>query len=229
MKDRPKGFLSKKHIDQGGEIFNYIAELHEYLWKFVREVMPGASGSLKWYLDKAISQFSNNKLDRDKVNKIVYHLAGEPLYRGTLNKAIDQILQLVPQHTEEVEMLEVDLKTRWGNEVRKNTVSMADLKQPKDIETKIREIVNKYDSVACALAMSEDIDWRESLVLELSNLISDDKGEVIASGELFTDDESWFNSFIENGNSIIRLDALCEKIDKDYAGQNIKITITKGE
>lgn len=51
------------------------------------------------------------------------------------------------------------------------------------------------------------------------------EGKVIARGELFTDEESWLNSFIENGNSIIRLDALCEKIDKDYAGQNIEIKI----
>ena len=61
MKDRPNGFLSKENIDQEGEIFDYIAELHEYLWKFVRAVIPGASGNLKWYLDKAIKQVKESK------------------------------------------------------------------------------------------------------------------------------------------------------------------------
>ena len=36
MKTRSDGFLGEHRIDHKGEIFDYISELHDYLWKFVR-------------------------------------------------------------------------------------------------------------------------------------------------------------------------------------------------
>ena len=45
----------------------------------------------------------------------------------------------------------------------------------KPAEKEIRETVKKYNDMTCAVAMSEDIDWRESLVLELLNLYKGDK------------------------------------------------------
>ncbi len=59
MKKRPKYFLGPDRIDQGGEIFDYISELHRYLWRFVRVVYPDASGSLGEYLDEAIERAEN--------------------------------------------------------------------------------------------------------------------------------------------------------------------------
>ena len=51
MKSRTPGFLSADNIDHGGEVFDYIRELHEYLWRFVRAQLPGASGDLESFLD----------------------------------------------------------------------------------------------------------------------------------------------------------------------------------
>jgi len=54
MKKRTKGFLSDEMIDHCSEQFDYIKELHEYLWRFVRCELPGVNGSLTRYLDTAI-------------------------------------------------------------------------------------------------------------------------------------------------------------------------------
>ena len=52
MKERPKGFL--KDLSDT-EVFDYVAELHDYLWRVVRAVAPGASGHLNDYLDHAVA------------------------------------------------------------------------------------------------------------------------------------------------------------------------------
>ena len=54
MKERPKYFLADDKIDHEGEVFSYIQELHEYLWRFVRVHVPGAGGSIRVYLDQAV-------------------------------------------------------------------------------------------------------------------------------------------------------------------------------
>jgi hypothetical protein len=53
MKARPDGFLSTANIDHDGEQFDYIRELHAYLW---RVVYPEASGGIDDYLDSAIAK-----------------------------------------------------------------------------------------------------------------------------------------------------------------------------
>ena len=55
MKQRTPGFLSPAKIDQDGEIFDYIRELHEYLWRFTRAHIPQANGSLAHWLDDAVA------------------------------------------------------------------------------------------------------------------------------------------------------------------------------
>ena len=54
MKIRLNGFLSEEMISHDSEIFDYINELHGYLWRFVRTVKPGASGHLRDFLDSAL-------------------------------------------------------------------------------------------------------------------------------------------------------------------------------
>ena len=56
MKIRPSGFLAEDKINHDSEIFDYIKELHEYLWRFVRVQFPFAGGKLDKYLDVAIEQ-----------------------------------------------------------------------------------------------------------------------------------------------------------------------------
>jgi hypothetical protein len=59
MKSRPQGFLSEEHISHESEVFDYIVELHEYLWRFVRAARPGTSGNLGGILDEVIDSLEN--------------------------------------------------------------------------------------------------------------------------------------------------------------------------
>ena len=54
MKERSVGFLRDELISHDSEQFDYIKELHDYLWRFVRVAHPGASGNLMDYLPSAI-------------------------------------------------------------------------------------------------------------------------------------------------------------------------------
>ncbi len=54
MKERAKGFLRDDLIPHDSEQFDYIRELHDYLWRVVRLADPSASGSLRDYLPHAI-------------------------------------------------------------------------------------------------------------------------------------------------------------------------------
>ena len=48
MRKRPLYFLGPDKLDQDSEIFDYITELHDYLWDIVRAVKPGASGDFDY-------------------------------------------------------------------------------------------------------------------------------------------------------------------------------------
>lgn len=61
MKKRPKGFLADQYCPDESEIGDYIRELHQYLWRTVNVVLPGAGGRLSDYLDICIQQ-----LERDQ-------------------------------------------------------------------------------------------------------------------------------------------------------------------
>ena len=54
MKKRTKGFLRDELISHKSEQFDYIVELNNYLWEFVRCELPAASGKLSDYLDVAL-------------------------------------------------------------------------------------------------------------------------------------------------------------------------------
>lgn len=56
MKERPIGFIADDKLDHDGEIFDYIKELHKYLWKFTRVFIPSANGSLHDFVDKALER-----------------------------------------------------------------------------------------------------------------------------------------------------------------------------
>jgi len=62
MKQRTLGFLRTELIDHDSEQFDYIIELHEYLWKFVRCQLPGASGNLRNYIDIALKEAQNKNI-----------------------------------------------------------------------------------------------------------------------------------------------------------------------
>jgi len=55
MKPRPNGFLAEDKISHDSEIFDYIQELHDYLWQFVRVFRPSASGCLYDFIDDALA------------------------------------------------------------------------------------------------------------------------------------------------------------------------------
>jgi len=62
MKSRTDGFLSKDKICHDSEQFDYIRELHGYLWAFVRCQLPTASGKLGDYLDIALKEAQSRAL-----------------------------------------------------------------------------------------------------------------------------------------------------------------------
>ncbi len=64
MKSRPQGFLSEESISHESEVFDYVAELHEYLWRFVRVARPGASGDLGSMLDEVIDSLESAEQPR---------------------------------------------------------------------------------------------------------------------------------------------------------------------
>lgn len=61
MKTRPDGFLAEDKIERDNEIFDYIRELHGYLWDVVWIAFPDASGNLSDYIDDAINKLRTAK------------------------------------------------------------------------------------------------------------------------------------------------------------------------
>ena len=62
MKDRPQGFIASDKIDHNGEIFDYIRELHEYLWRFVYVYHSSASGSLSEWVDETLDNAESKRI-----------------------------------------------------------------------------------------------------------------------------------------------------------------------
>lgn len=60
MKNRNTGFLAEDKISHESEVFDYIRELHEYLWRFVKCQIHSASGNLEKYVDVAIEMAEGN-------------------------------------------------------------------------------------------------------------------------------------------------------------------------
>ena len=61
MKDRERGFIGEDKVDHNGEVFDYIAELHEYLWRYVRLFVPSASGSLSDWVDCVLDDVESKR------------------------------------------------------------------------------------------------------------------------------------------------------------------------
>lgn len=59
MKVRTPQFLAQEKIDHASEVFDYVRELHEILWRVVRSQIPGASGSLDQYVDAALASLEH--------------------------------------------------------------------------------------------------------------------------------------------------------------------------
>ena len=72
MKKRKDGFLSPENIDHNGEIMDYIRELHEYLWEYVRCVLPSASGKLDDYIDIVLQELKHKNRAKNMNEEIPY-------------------------------------------------------------------------------------------------------------------------------------------------------------
>lgn len=70
MKKRPKGFLAEDKIEHDSEIFSYVAELHDYLWKFMWAASPGCSGNLDDMIDEALLRAQKIRKWIDKSSKL---------------------------------------------------------------------------------------------------------------------------------------------------------------
>lgn len=57
VKPRTDGFLGNAKVDHNSETFDYITELHSYLWRVVRLAFgQGAGGNLSEHVDAAIGK-----------------------------------------------------------------------------------------------------------------------------------------------------------------------------
>jgi len=61
MKKRPYAFIGEDEINHDGEIFDYIKELHDYLWRVIWAVTPGASGTIRDHIDRAVETLEANR------------------------------------------------------------------------------------------------------------------------------------------------------------------------
>ncbi len=67
MKKRADGFLAEEYRAETTEIGDYIKELHEYLWRVVRVVLPHADGHLDDYIDIAMRELeARDKQERER-------------------------------------------------------------------------------------------------------------------------------------------------------------------
>jgi hypothetical protein len=63
MRERPKAFLAEIFQEPSPHpgAADYIQELHEYLWRFVRAEFPWANGDLRKYIDVAIESAESRR------------------------------------------------------------------------------------------------------------------------------------------------------------------------
>jgi hypothetical protein len=59
VKERTKGFLRDEIISHDSEVFDYISELHDYLWQFCRILNPGTGGHLHNIIDAELLKLKN--------------------------------------------------------------------------------------------------------------------------------------------------------------------------
>lgn len=66
MRERPKGFLAEimQEPQPHPDVADYIQEVHEYLWRFVRAEFPWANGHLDKYIDVALESVESRRLTR---------------------------------------------------------------------------------------------------------------------------------------------------------------------
>ena len=91
MKKRPRGFIAEDKIDHDGEIFDYIKELQEYLWRVVRVAHPGAGGGLCECIDPALEKLELKRAEKQKEppKNIYLHYYDDAVENGISIKKID--------------------------------------------------------------------------------------------------------------------------------------------
>ena len=60
MKPRAKGLVRDKLLSIDNGPFDYISELHDILWRFVRTQYPEANGNLRDWLPIALAKAEGN-------------------------------------------------------------------------------------------------------------------------------------------------------------------------
>jgi len=92
MKIRKDGFLSNELISHESEQFDYIAELHDYLWKFIRCELPAANGNLNDYLDIALENIQHRNLIKE--NKYIKKTIKDSFINKSESELLNDIAKL---------------------------------------------------------------------------------------------------------------------------------------
>ena len=61
MKERERGFLAPDKLP--ADVFDYVRELHELLWRVARVAYPGASGDLTDLIEGAIERLEKHRTE----------------------------------------------------------------------------------------------------------------------------------------------------------------------
>jgi hypothetical protein len=61
MKQRPSGFLNPEYTPD--DVFDYVRELHEVLWRFVRAEYPNANGDLCLWIPPALTTAEHRRVN----------------------------------------------------------------------------------------------------------------------------------------------------------------------
>jgi len=105
MKNRSYGFLADDKISHEGEIFDYIRELHDYLWRFVRAAKPGASGNLEGWLDQTLSDLESRLIPAQAYRATVEHIKEGVLLMGIYNYSARQLADEIKNLLEGLEVI----------------------------------------------------------------------------------------------------------------------------
>ena len=85
----PEGFLANELISHDSLQFQYISDLHGFLWEVVRIYNPGASGKLDDYWDAILPTIDTLKAENAKLRSALEIIAGNKQCADNLFSNID--------------------------------------------------------------------------------------------------------------------------------------------
>jgi len=168
MKSRPRGFIAEDKIDHNGEIFDYIRELHSYLWRFIRAVNPSASGLLSDYVDEVLDDIESKCRTMSKQKKIHIPVTGTdyPVRdRKALVNEQDELLlteiKKVMDSLEPTHRLTCDDRDNIASQILAKVKQHYEVLEDIDEALKNRKRLDRPDSISSVDELEKFYSWYE--------------------------------------------------------------------